>query len=97
MLHDVASNQTYYAPRHDARYRPYEIRDIVDRVGGGDAFSGGLIFALTTPELAAPQSALDFAVAASCLAHSIKGDFNLVSRSEVEALMRGSESGRVVR
>jgi 2-dehydro-3-deoxygluconokinase len=97
MLHDIGGNQTYYAPLHDGGYRPHEIRDIVDRVGGGDAFSGGLIFALTTTELAAPQTALDFAVAASCLAHSIKGDFNLVSRSEVEALMRGSASGRVVR
>ncbi len=97
LLHDVASDRTYFAPRKDAKYAPYEIKAIVDRVGGGDSFSGALIFALTTPELSEPQSAVAFAVAASCLAHSIKGDFNLVSRAEVEALMGGSASGRVVR
>jgi 2-dehydro-3-deoxygluconokinase len=97
LLHDVAPDRTYFAPRRDGAYRPYEIKAIVDRVGGGDSFSGALVFALTTPELAEPQAALDFAVAASCLAHSIKGDINYVSRGEVEALMRGSGSGRVVR
>jgi 2-dehydro-3-deoxygluconokinase len=56
-----------------------------------------LIFALTTPELSEPQTALRFATAASCLAHSVEGDFNFVSRQEVEALMGGSASGRVVR
>ena len=81
----------------DGHYRPYEIKSIVDRVGGGDAFAGGLIFSLITPELSAPQTALQFAVAASCLKHSIKGDFNMSTRTEVEALMGGSESGRVVR
>lgn len=78
-------------------YQPYEIRDIVDRVGGGDSFAAGLIFALTTPELAAPETAIQFATAASCLAHSIVGDFNFSSREEVERLMSGSASGRVVR
>ena len=66
-------------------------------MGGGDAFASGLIFALTTPELSEPQTALDYAVAASCLKHSIKGDFNFSTRGEVEALMGGSASGRVVR
>ena len=66
-------------------------------MGGGDSFAGGLIFALTTPELAEPQTALRFAVAASCLKHSVKGDVNVVTRNEVEALMGGSASGRVVR
>lgn len=69
----------------------------MDRVGGGDAFAAGLIFARLTPELCAPQTALSFAVAASCLAHSIVGDYNFSSRAEVEALMGGSASGRVVR
>jgi 2-dehydro-3-deoxygluconokinase len=67
------------------------------RLGAGDSFAGGLIFALTTPELSEPQTALRFATAASCLAHSVEGDFNFVSRQEVEALMGGSASGRVVR
>ena len=60
-------------------------------------FAAGLIFAMMTPELNTPQQALDFAVAASCLKHSIKGDLNYSTRSEVEALMAGSASGRVVR
>jgi 2-dehydro-3-deoxygluconokinase len=98
MLHDVASGQTTFSPLSQAgTYQPYEIKAIVDRVGGGDAFAAGLIFALNTPELSAPQAALNFATAASCLAHSIKGDFNFVTRAEVENLMGGSGSGRVVR
>lgn len=75
--------------------RKYAITDIVDRVGGGDSFGGGLICGLNTYEDA--QQALEFAVAASCLKHTILGDFNLVSRQEVEALMKGSGSGRVQR
>lgn len=76
--------------------RRYDITHIVDRVGGGDSFMGGLIYGL----IAYPQDnqkALDFAVAASCLKHTIYGDFNLVSVSEVENLMKGDGSGRVVR
>ncbi len=75
--------------------RKYAITDIVDRVGGGDSFGGGLIFGLNTYE--DPQQALEFAVAASCLKHSVNGDFNRVSRAEVEGLMKGSGSGRVQR
>ncbi len=75
--------------------RKYALTDIVDRVGGGDSFGGGLIFGLNHYD--DPQSALEFAVAASCLKHTINGDFNRVSRSEVEALMKGSGSGRVQR
>jgi 2-dehydro-3-deoxygluconokinase len=98
MLHDAASDGSAFAPLDaEGRYRPYEIRDIVDRVGGGDAFAGGLIFALTTPGLGEPQAAVSYAAAASCLKHSIQGDFNYATRSEVEALMGGSASGRVVR
>lgn len=97
MLYDAASDCAYYAPVRAGQYTPYEIKNIVDRVGGGDSFAAGLIFALTTPELQDSPSAVAFAVAASCLAHSIPGDCNFSSRSEVEALMRGSESGRVVR
>ncbi len=98
MLYDAATESAYFAPTNNAgEYRPYEIRNIVDRVGAGDSFAGGLIVALTTPELADPQTALRYAVAASCLKHSIKGDFNDVSRTEIEALMHGGGSGRVQR
>jgi len=73
----------------------YDITHIVDRVGGGDAFMGGLIYGLLNYK--DDQQALDFAVAASCLKHTFKGDFNLVTVSEVEKLMQGDASGRVSR
>jgi 2-dehydro-3-deoxygluconokinase len=73
----------------------YDITDIVDRVGGGDSFAGGLIYGLLTyPN---DQQALEFATAASCLKHSVNGDFNRVTVPEVEALMKGDASGRVQR
>jgi 2-dehydro-3-deoxygluconokinase len=75
--------------------RKYEITDIVDRVGGGDSFAAGLIYGLI--KLGGTQAALDFAVAASCLKHSIGGDFNRVSAAEVAALAGGDASGRVQR
>ncbi len=74
--------------------RHYEITDIVDRVGGGDSFAGGLVYGLLSYD---DQKALEFATAASCLKHTISGDFNRVSVSEVEALMKGDASGRVQR
>jgi 2-dehydro-3-deoxygluconokinase len=97
MFYDVAADQVHFAPESCGHYAPYEIRNIVDRVGGGDSFAAGLVFALNTPELASAATAVRFAVAASCLAHSIEGDFNITSRAEVEALMGGNASGRVVR
>ena len=75
--------------------KKYEIRDIVDRVGSGDSFSAGLIYGLKSFDQ--DTEALEFAVAASCLKHSIPGDFNRVSVKEVETLMRGDGSGRVQR
>ena len=75
--------------------KKYEIRDIIDRVGGGDSFAGGLIYGLNHYE--DKQSALEFAVAASCLKHSVIGDFNRVSVSDVEKLMGGDGTGRVQR
>lgn len=75
--------------------RKYSITDIVDRVGGGDSFGGGLIYGLNTYE--DEKQALEFAVAASCLKHTISGDYNRMSVSEVESLMKGSGSGRVQR
>lgn len=73
----------------------YDISPIVDRVGGGDSFCAGLIYGLRVYD--DTQQALDFAVAASCLKHTIPGDFNLVSIAEVEKLMGGDASGRVSR
>jgi len=98
MLYDAVSDTPSFAPLDENNdYRSYKIKNIVDRVGGGDSFAGGLIFALNTPELSEPKIAVKYAVAASCLKHSIKGDFNFSTRAEVESLMGGSGSGRVVR
>lgn len=75
--------------------RTYDIQYIVDRVGGGDSFTGGLIYGMQHyPDR---QSALDFAVAASCLKHSIQGDFTEITVAEVEKLVKGNASGRVSR
>lgn len=79
----------YQSPR-------YDITHIVDRVGGGDSFMGGLIYGLLTYK-GDDQKALNFAVAASCLKHTIFGDFNQVTVKEVENLMAGDASGRVAR
>lgn len=72
----------------------YEIEPIIDRVGGGDSFAGGLIHGLLTRE---PQEAIEFAVAASALKHTIPGDYNLVDEQEVDKLAKGDASGRVQR
>ena len=75
--------------------RHYEITHIVDRVGGGDSFAAGLIYGLQA--LGSDSEALEFAVAASCLKHSIPGDFNRFSVDEVKNLLKGDGSGRVQR
>ena len=75
--------------------KKYEIRDIIDRVGGGDSFAGGLIYGLN--HYTDRQQALEFAVAVSCLKHSVIGDFNRVSVSDVEKLASGDGTGRVQR
>ena len=95
-----ASHNTWAGVLYDGntmfKSREYQITHIVDRVGGGDSFMGGLIYGLLKyPE--DDQNALDFAVAASCLKHTIKGDANLVTVEEVEKLMDGDASGRVER
>ncbi|NLY88231.1 MAG: sugar kinase [Firmicutes bacterium] len=93
-----ASDNNWSAMLYDGREfyhsRAYKIH-IVDRVGGGDSFGGGLIYSLLTGKT--PQDALEFAVAASALKHSIFGDFNLVTAAEVETLAGGDASGRVQR
>ena len=98
MLYDGSSRKAFFHPMRDGAYKPYEIRNIVDRIGGGDAFGAGLVFALTDEEMKEkPEHIIGFATAASCLAHSIKGDFNYVTKSEVLSLMGGDASGRVKR
>ena len=94
-----ASHNGWSACLHDRTdfllSRHYEITHIVDRVGAGDCFAAGLIFGLI--RLGSHQDALEFAAAASCLKHSIPGDFARLGRDEVERLIRGSGSGRVQR
>ena len=82
-----SGEEAYFAPEYAVR--------IVDRVGGGDSFGGALIYGLL--EGYGDQKALDFAVAASCLCHSVEHDFNHVGKAEVEALAKGNASGRVQR
>lgn len=85
----IYDGKEFYQSKH------YDIMPIIDRVGGGDSFSGGLIHGLLTYRT--QGEALEFAVAASALKHTINGDFNLVSKQEVETLMNGDASGRVQR
>ena len=87
MLYDAKTKKACFS-------REYPVH-IVDRVGGGDSFGGGLIYALTAGK--STQGAIDFAVAASCLKHSIEQDFNLVTIPEVETLAAGNGTGRVQR
>lgn len=83
------NRSAFYVSKH------YDINDIIDRVGGGDSFGGGLIYGLT--HFSDCGEALEFAAAASCLKHSILGDFNRVSADDVMKLMLGDGSGRVQR
>ena len=84
-----------YDGNHLIESRRYDITDIVDRVGGGDSFMGGLIYGLL--HYKDDKQALEFATAASCLKHTLKGDFNWVTVNDVENLMNGDISGRVKR
>lgn len=94
-----ASHNGWKAMIYDGREfyesRRYDVLPIIDRVGGGDSFSGGLIHGLLTKDT--QEEALEFAVAASALKHTVPGDFNMMSVEEVEALARGNASGRVQR
>ena len=85
MLYD--GNDYYFSKKYNVH--------IVDRVGGGDSFGAGLIYSLMQNE--SPADAIEFAVAASCLKHSIEGDYNFVTVEEVKKLAKGDASGRVQR
>ena len=85
----IYNGKEFYESKH------YDINPIIDRVGGGDSFSGGIIHGLLTKPT--QGEALEFAVAASALKHTINGDFNLVSVEEVESLAGGNANGRVQR
>lgn len=85
----IYDGKDFYVSKH------YDINPIIDRVGGGDSFSGGIIHGLLTMD--SQEEALEFAVAASALKHTIPGDFNMVSAEEVAALAGGSANGRVQR
>ena len=85
MLYD--GNEYFFSKKYNVH--------IVDRVGGGDSFGAGLIYSLMQNE--SPADAIEFAVAASCLKHSIEGDYNFVTVEEVKKLAKGDASGRVQR
>ena len=87
MLYDSKSKEGTFSPRYSIQ--------MIDRVGGGDAFGAGIIYSLITGMSA--QEGIDFAVASSCLKHTIENDFNLASVEEVKSLMKGNGSGRVQR
>lgn len=87
MLYDAKTKKAFFSTEYMVH--------IVDRVGGGDSFGGGLIYAIATGKK--EQAAIDFAVAASCLKHTIEHDFNIVTVAEVEVLVSGNDTGRVQR
>lgn len=87
MLYNASNGNSYYSKKYDIQ--------IVDRVGGGDSFAAGLIYALSTKKT--DQEAIEFAVAASCLKHTIEGDYNRTNVSDIEYLLKNGGSGRVQR
>jgi 2-dehydro-3-deoxygluconokinase len=97
LLFRPSDGAVFIAPQKGGHYAPYEITPIVDRVGSGDVFAGALIYALQTMDLQEPQRALSFATAASCLAHSIQGDFFHGTRAEVEGIVNGGDMGHISR
>lgn len=97
MLLPEGERDPVFAPATAEGYAPYEVTDIVDRVGAGDAFAASLIFALAHGDYVTASDALEMAVAYSCLAHSVEGDFAYVTRAEADRLVRSGGSGRVVR
>ncbi len=97
-LYDISNGDQYVSPCVNGKYIPYDITSIVDRIGAGDSFAAGIIFALLDPELSKDmQTVLDFATASSCLCHSIEQDINYVTRQDVLQLMTSGGHGTVSR
>lgn len=97
LLYDPENTAAHPAPLKEGEFQPYRITEIVDRVGAGDAFAAGLIYALRSEDYETPGDVIAFAAASGCLAHSIPGDFNYVNRDEIESLTGGASSGWVQR
>jgi 2-dehydro-3-deoxygluconokinase len=98
VLYNAKKDAAHFAPLQNGVYTPYQIHSIVDRIGAGDSFSAALIYALLDPALSkSDDDSAAFAAAASCLCHSVYGDFNFVKKDEITALMQGDASGRVNR
>ena len=95
-INQLTKKSSFFSPIKDNKYIPYEITNIVDRLGAGDSFAAALIFSINHLKLK-NSKALDFSVAASCIAHSIQGDYNVTSINEIENLAEGFTSGRVLR
>lgn len=87
MLYDACENQAYFSKSYDIQ--------IVDRVGGGDSFTAGIIYGLMSGK--SDQEAVEFAVAASCLKHTMEGDYNRTTIEDVEKLLKSGGNGRVQR
>ena len=97
-MYDISDGMQYVSPCVDGKYVPYDITSIVDRIGAGDSFAAGLLYALTDSELKKDkQTVIDFATAASCLCHTILQDINFVSKEDVLSLMRSGGHGTVSR
>ncbi len=97
-LYDISDGDQFVSPCIDGKYVPYDITSIVDRIGAGDSFAAGILYASLDPELSSDmQTVLDFATASSCLCHSIEQDINYVTREDVLQLMASGGHGTVSR
>lgn len=97
-LYDLSNGLQYVSPCIDGKYEPYDITAIVDRIGAGDSFAAGILYALDDSELCQDlQSVVDFATASSCLCHTIMQDINYVSREDVITLMKSGGHSTVFR
>lgn len=96
-LYQCRDRRGVFAPLRDGRFQAYEIHSIVDRLGTGDAFAGALVYAFCSDKWAEMDRALSFATAASCLAHSIRGDFKLIAAAEVAEFLAAGSGGWISR
>ncbi len=97
-MYDISDGMQYVSPCVNGKYVPYDITSIVDRIGAGDSFAAGFLYAMTDPELSSDkQTMIDFATASSCLCHSIMQDINYVTKDDVLSLMRSGGHGTVSR